>query len=905
LSEAAAPHEPPGFPEAWAAWQLQRNARGMRSLLLIVGALYPLFGILDYLTAPKEWLWLLYTTRAVITAITFMMFRMMKSPLFVRRSNSVSAAYIVLISLGISMMTVFMGGLASPYYAGLSLVIVATGLLFVWPMAVVVPTHATIVISFLLPNLILGHEADPLTSVSNLFFLVSTAIIAGTGQVLVYRSQGEQVKSQQIIEGTRKNLEQANVELKKLDKFKSEFFANITHELKTPLTMVLTSLELLLDGELGHISEAQRSTFQSMQRSGAKLLRLIGDLLDLSRIEESRVRLRVAEHDLSAYLHDLVGEMQLLVQRKGLELRLATGGEKALVWCDLERLERVFLNLLSNATKFTDAGGTVTLSVRDLGEAVLIQVRDSGVGFPPELSELIFSRFFQTDMGKTRRYGGTGIGLSLAKDLVELHGGKIWAESELGKGSLFYVRLLKDREHFNPDVLDRRGSASAQPDGKRTADRGIADWRLGAEAKFRFLEIDEVTEQRVVERDPDELRRSHTVLVVEDTPDVIRMIRLSLHHDFRVLAAINGAQGLELARKHRPSIIVTDLMMPVMDGLELTQHLRKDPLLSHIPILMLTARNEVESRVTGLQSGVDAYLGKPFSSKELVTTVRSLVQNQERTADLVLSQKMDSIEAIAGGLAHEIGNPLNYVKNALQLVQRDTQQLMAAVKQESLAEQLELDVTAMGLRTRKLFEVAEGGVRRIAATVDLMMRYSRNGFSRVHQPHDVYAATRETIGVLLPSLGKPVEVVTHFEGEPLVDCVPEELNQVLSNLLQNAAEAAPSEGARVEVRGWNEDGKLCLSIRDNGSGISAENLNQVFNAFFTTKDAGAGMGLGLTIAQRVARALGGSIGVQSELGVGTEFTLRVPSLKPAPPSPLKRKPHDEASAAESFIAPRD
>jgi signal transduction histidine kinase len=794
------------------------------------------------------------------------------------------------------MMTVFMGGLGSPYYAGLSLVIVATGLLFVWPMAVVIPTHATIIASFLLPNLVLGRGADALTSVSNLFFLVSTAIIAGTGQVLVYASQREQVKNQQIIEGTRKNLELANVELKKLDKFKSEFFANITHELKTPLTMVLTSLELLLDGDLGHISEAQRSTFQSMQRNGAKLLRLIGDLLDLSRIEESRVRLRIAQHDLAAYLRGLVEEMRVLVQRKGLTLSFETHTETALAWCDLERLERVFLNLLSNATKFTDAG-QVSITLCDQGSTLLVEVRDTGVGFPQELSERIFSRFFQTDMGKTRRYGGTGIGLSLAKDLVELHGGTIWAESEPGRGSLFSVRLPKDREHFNPDVLDRRASATVQADGKRVADRGVADWRLGEATKFRFLEIDEVTEQRVVERDPDELHRSHTVLVVEDTPDVIRMIRLSLHHDFRVLAATNGAQGLELAKKHQPSIIVTDLMMPVMDGLELTERLRKDPQLGHIPIVMLTARNEVESRVTGLQAGVDAYLGKPFSTKELVSTVRSLVRHQERTADLVLSQKMDSIEAIAGGLAHEIGNPLNYVKNALQLVQRDTQQLMAAVKHEQGERDLNLDVAAMGLRTQKLFDVAEGGVRRIAATVDLMMRYSRNGFSRVHQPHDVYAAAQEAVEVLLPSLGKPVDVITSFAGEPLVDCVPEELNQVLSNLIQNAAEAAPAEGARVEIRGWNENGQLCLSVRDNGTGISPENLSKVFNAFFTTKEAGAGMGLGLTIAQRVARALGGSIVVQSELGVGTVFTLRLPSLAPR----LKRQAHDEAGAAEALI----
>lgn len=898
-SQAAISDQPARLDHAWAAWQLRRNTRGMRGLLFIVAGLYPLFGILDYLTAPPQWLWLLYGTRAVITAVTLGMFRVLNTKLFETRSNAVSAAYIVLISLGISLMTVFMGGLSSPYYAGLSLVIVATGLLFVWPMAVVIPTHATIVVSFLLPNLILGRGADALTSISNLFFLVSTAIIAGTGQVLAHASLREQVANQSILEGTRKNLEVANDELKKLDRFKSEFFANITHELKTPLTMVLTSLELLLDGELGLISEAQRSTFQSMQRSGAKLLRLIGDLLDLSRIEESRVRLRVAEHDLAAYLRELTSETQLLVQRKGVKLTFESEHARAPVFCDLERLERVFINLLSNATKFTDAGGEVTIRLSRTEQTTEVEVRDTGVGFPGELSERVFSRFFQTDMGKKRRYGGTGIGLSLAKDLVELHGGVIWVESEPGQGARFTVRLQNDRDHFNPDVLDRRAARGVQGDGKRAADRGIADWRVGAEAKFRLLEIDEVTEQRVVERDADEQHRSHTVLVVEDTPDVIRMIRLTLHHDFRVLAATNGAQGLELARKHHPSIIVTDLMMPVMDGLELTAQLRADPKLCHVPIVMLTARNEVESRVAGLQSGVDAYLGKPFSTKELTQTVRSLMRSQERTADVVLTQKMDSIEAIAGGLAHEIGNPLNYVKNALAMVQRDTEQLLAAAGRAPA--EPSVDLGAVERRTKKLFGVAESGVRRIAATVELMMRYSRNGYSRSEQPHDVYAATREALQVLVPSIGKPLAVDVELEGEPWVSCVPEELNQVISNLIQNAAEAAPADGGRLVLRGWNEASDLCLSVRDNGVGISPENVSKVFNAFFTTKDAGAGMGMGLTIAQRVARSLGGSIAVQSELGVGTQFTLRLPRLHP----PSERQAHDEARAAEALVAARD
>lgn len=867
----------PDLESKWAEWQLRRNIRGMRGVLWIVGVLYPLFGVLDYLIAPKEWLWLLYTTRAIVTAITFIMFRVIKTPLFERYAKFIPAGYMVLISLGISLMTVFMGGLASPYYAGLSLVIVATGLLFVWPAEVVVPTHATIVISFLLPNIVLSTGGDALTSVSNLFFLVSTAIIAGTGQILAYASQREQVANQAIIDRTRANLEVAHEELKRLDKFKSEFFANITHELKTPLTMVLAPLELLVDGELGHISEAQRSTFESMQKSGMKLLRLIGDMLDLSRLEESRVRLRIDQHDLVAYLHDLVQETEVLAERKGIKLTLEADRERLLVWCDLERMERVFVNLLSNATKFTDSGGQVAVVVSDQGDSVLVQVRDTGVGFPPEMSERIFLRFVQADMGSTRQYGGTGIGLALARELVELHGGRISASSEPNVGSLFEVRLLKDREHFNPEVLDRRVSSLGALDGKRSGDRTVADWRSASDAKFRLLEIDEATEQRIIERDVDELRRGHTVLVVEDTPDVIRMVRLALHHEFRVFAAKNGQQGLDLAQRHRPTVIITDLMMPVMDGLELTSRLRKDPHLKHVPVLMLTARNEVESRVTGLKTGVNAYLGKPFSTKELVSTVRSLVRDQERTMDIVMSQKMDSLETIAGGLAHEIGNPLNYLKNSITSIQHDTQKLLADLQRDPNNPRLGQDLDAMSQRMTKLFQVAENGVRRIGATVDQMVRYSRDGFSRVHQPYDVYAAVREVLGVVLPSARYEVAVTTNFSGHGLVECVPEELHQALTNVIQNAVEASPTDGtAKLEINGWNEGEQLCLSIRDNGAGISQENLSKVFNAFFTTKETGRGMGLGLTIVYRVMRALGGSVDVQSEVGVGTQFTLRAP-----------------------------
>ncbi len=863
--------------DRWSAWLLERNRRGMQSLLWIVVSLYPLFGILDYLVAPRKWLWLLFGTRAVVTGVTLVMFRVVPGKSFDRHPNAISASYMILASFGISLMTVFMGGLASPYYAGLTLAIVATGLLFVWPTKVVVSTHAIIVVSFLAPNLFFNAHVDLLTAISNQFFLVSTAIIAGTGQILAYRTQRDQIVNQLIIEQTKKNLETANSQLQELDKFKSEFFANITHELKTPLTMLLAPLELLIDGELGHVSEAQRSTFQAMQRSGVKLLRLIGDLLDLSKLEESKLRLRVEEHDMVTYMRNLVAQVEPLAQRKSITMTVNADVESSSVYCDIDRIERVFINLLSNATKFTPSGGKV--SVRVLGEenAVRVEVEDSGMGFPSEMSEQIFQRFFQADMAGTRKFGGTGIGLALAKELVELHGGKIWAKSEANHGATFFVRLVKGRDHISADVLDRRGPRVERYDGQRASDRGLAEWQVNALERFRLIDIDEATEQRLVARDLDEERRHYTVLVVEDTPDVTRMIRLALHHDFRVLAATDGKRGLELAIKHSPTVIITDLMMPEFDGLELTRRLRADPKTKHIPIVMLTARGDVQDRVAGIETGVNAYLAKPFSTKELVSTVRSLLTTQQITADLLLSQKMDSLETIAAGLAHEILNPLNYLKNALETVKRDSARLLAAMRLPDGPQLPASDVEALEKRSKRMFDVAETGVRRIISTVDLMIRYSRDGYTRANQAYDVFAAIRDVVDVVQPTAPPGVKITLDLVGNGWIECVPEEFNQVLTNLIQNAVEALPGDGnGAVSVRARNEGGELVVSVKDNGAGIAPENQSKVFNAFYTTKDVGRGTGLGLTIAHRVVTALGGSITVRSQVGVGSEFVIRVP-----------------------------
>src|SRR5438876_369889 len=364
-------------------------------------------------------------------------------------------------------------------------------------------------------------------------------------------------------------------------------------------------------------------------------------------------------------------------------------------------------------------------------------------------------------MGGTRRYGGTGIGLALAKEIVELHGGRIWAQSS--GGARFTVELPRDRDHFRHEVLERRGPARDVAEGHRANDRGLMDFavQMAARDEYRLLDIAEATDRRVSVRDMDEDIKPHVALVVDDTPDIIRLVHNSLRTHFKVISAEDGLKGLEMAMRERPSLVIADLMMPGIDGLELTRKLR--------------------------------------GSEELPRAEK---------------------------------------------------------------------------RMREMFDLAESGIRRIAATVELMTSYSKAGFSRQLRPHDVYAAVREVVAMVLPATGRPVQVDLDLEGDGTVECVPEEFNQVISNLVQNAVEACPETGGLVRVRGAREEENLLLAVKDNGPGIRPEDAQRIFTPFFTTKGPGRGMGMGLTIAWRVVQSLGGTL--EAKPGAGAEFVLRVP-----------------------------
>lgn len=432
---------------------------------------------------------------------------------------------------------------------------------------------------------------------------------------LVAQRLASGVASARSYEAERRRAEQ----LAELDRAKTAFFSNVSHELRTPLTLMLGPLGDALAGA-GRLEAGEVAL---VQRNGLRLLKLVNGLLEFSRIEAGRLQAAFRPVDLAALTAELAGSFREATERAGLRLEIACDPLPEPVYVDPDLWERIVLNLLSNAFKFTLEGG-IAVRLESDGRAVRLVVSDSGAGIPEDELAQLFQRFHRVTTARARSHEGSGIGLALVKELTELHGGEVEASSTLGEGSRFEVRLRFGREHLPADQVVG-GGALLSGDGRMLYVQEALGWLPAAEAEARAALAGEVRDLDPValRAQPNAGTAGARVLVADDNADLRAYLVRLLSPHVEVDVVGDGATALARLREDQPDLLISDVMMPGLDGFALLREIRDDPATSELPVIMLSARAGEEAAIEGLEAGADDYLPKPFSGRDLVARVRA------------------------------------------------------------------------------------------------------------------------------------------------------------------------------------------------------------------------------------------------------------------------------------------
>lgn len=404
----------------------------------------------------------------------------------------------------------------------------------------------------------------------------------------------------------RVKLKQRAAYLSELDQVKTRFFTNISHEFRTPLTLILGPLNEM---HQGNFNGDTKSVVATMLRNGQRLLRLINQLLDLSKIEAGKMELHPSAVDIVQLMRQVSSAYESLAADKKIEYLFFAEEQELIVHIDEEKIEKVLHNLLSNAFKFTRPGDQVIVHLKPENSNCVITVTDTGVGIPADELDKIFDRFYQVDASQTRAYEGSGLGLALSKELIELHHGTIAVQSIEGKKTTFTLTLPIDIKHLPKQ--DVNAVFYAEKETKSTP--AISSVETESNDLERAASVDEPV-----------------ILIVEDNADMRHYIRRALTNQYHILEAENGRSGLNLAQQAVPDLIISDIMMPEMDGYKLCELIKSTELTSHIPVMLLTAKADHKSKLTGLETGADDYLSKPFDADELRLIVRNRIENRRR-----------------------------------------------------------------------------------------------------------------------------------------------------------------------------------------------------------------------------------------------------------------------------------
>jgi signal transduction histidine kinase len=892
----------PPLETAFRDYEREVRIHNYRVACILAMIFMPAGGMLDYFYLGKQYpdtpelVRDFFLLRLLCSALLLFIWWVVRTPFGMRNHTIFGQVVAALPSFFISWMIYLTQGAESPYYAGISLVLLGAGLVLRWTLLDSILVVVTALMMYVAacvtsPGVSITHAWESGIFFNNMYFLLVTAVFVIIGNFFYNRIRFREFALRYELDQNRRELEESNQKLLELDEAKSRFFANISHELRTPLTLLIAPVETLLNRE--NLDTEVRNLLNTMHGNGMRLLKLINDLLDLVRLESGRMTLRRDPVTVEPFIKGVASAARQVADDKRLHLDVQVDPALGTILTDRDKLDKIILNLVFNAIKFTPAGGRITIAAEKQKDRFVMNVSDTGMGISEKNLPYIFDRFWQADGSSKRKYQGVGIGLALVKEFVTLQGGTVTVRSAEGQGTTFTVSLpyVPGRpEETQKTPVDEPAQKALAP-----AKVSSEDWLLNLYRRAEFFPaLSPATSSiRPVETGGND--QTPVLLMADDEPDMLRFLKSQLSGDYKVLEAIDGQQAIEKATHFLPDIILLDMMMPEKDGLQACREIRDLTPTHNIPIILLTARADEETKMAALAAGASDFLAKPFSTAELKARIRNLVERhafqrqlsrqnmalestndrlkdtieqlKETELQLIQTEKLASLGRMSAGIIHEINNPLNYANTGL-MVLRKKGAALGPEHQEDF-----MDV---------LKDIEEGIGRVQNIVTDLRTFSHKNG--EIRESVQLAEAVQFALRFLSHELKENIELRQEIPNGLRVMANKNLLIQVLVNLVKNSIDAVgvksypEGQSPAIDIRARLEGETVNLVVADNGCGIEKQHLVKIFDPFFTTKDQGQGMGLGLSLCYRIVESFSGTITVRTEAGEFCEFTLKFPKV---------------------------